>query len=406
MKILCANGLFYPRSDANINCMMQILRELSGRGHEITVVTMTYEKDSTPYEEYDGFPIYRVYMPGSEFLFHFFEKWKTNNRILSLVKVAMIHLLYALPKQIKHLKLLRVYRKLRKDHRFDLIFSGLCPAESHSMAYAFARKTHLPWVMYNMDSYAFNCGSQKSIKKRQRQEKRWCEAASGVVNSWGLSPFNRQCGYDPFGKLRQLEIPLPNLSLAPEPNVSQPHNKTELLYTGSFFADVRRPDELLRFLEKLDPDKYTASFYGFCCTYLRQNFASLPACVKLMGNVGLEECKTLVQNADILINVGNDCLNQMPSKVFEYIGTGKPILNFFTHEDEPAMHFLRMYPRILHVRNADDVTESDLNSMVHSPAPSKTELETIYHDALQENVLCKFADFLESFVSAEINDEL
>ncbi len=47
------------------------------------------------------------------------------------------------------------------------------------------------------------------------------------------------------------------------------------------------------------------------------------------GLVDTNEIKTVLADADILVNVGNAVAEVKPSKTFEYISTGKPIVNFY-----------------------------------------------------------------------------
>lgn len=47
--------------------------------------------------------------------------------------------------------------------------------------------------------------------------------------------------------------------------------------------------------------------------------------------------------ADFLLNIGNAVTNQLPSKVLEYISTGKPIINVYKSEKCPAKELLRSW---------------------------------------------------------------
>ena len=51
--------------------------------------------------------------------------------------------------------------------------------------------------------------------------------------------------------------------------------------------------------------------------------------IHFLGKKRKEDIIRIYQEADILVNIGNSIDNQMPSKIFEYISTGKPILNFY-----------------------------------------------------------------------------
>ena len=53
------------------------------------------------------------------------------------------------------------------------------------------------------------------------------------------------------------------------------------------------------------------------------------------------------------MNIGNAVDNQMPSKIFEYISTGKPIINIFKSTDCPTLKYLGRYPLVLNIHEAE-----------------------------------------------------
>ena len=54
--------------------------------------------------------------------------------------------------------------------------------------------------------------------------------------------------------------------------------------------------------------------------------------------------------ADVLINIGSSVDTMVPSKIFEYMATGKPIISFFRHDTEPSIHYLGHYPLTLLIK--------------------------------------------------------
>ena len=46
---------------------------------------------------------------------------------------------------------------------------------------------------------------------------------------------------------------------------------------------------------------------------------------------------------------GNKVDNQVPSKIFDYISLGKPIINVYTSEKDPALEYLKQYPLALNI---------------------------------------------------------
>ena len=68
-----------------------------------------------------------------------------------------------------------------------------------------------------------------------------------------------------------------------------------------------------------------------------------------------EDAAALEDRADVLVSLGNACDNQLPSKLFGYFGTGKPVLHLAVSKADPALPYLARYPLalVLHQGQAD-----------------------------------------------------
>ena len=63
----------------------------------------------------------------------------------------------------------------------------------------------------------------------------------------------------------------------------------------------------------------------------------------LNRNKEKKECNDAINDADMLLNIGNKVTNQTPSKIFEYISMGKPIINFYEDEKDTSYNVLKKY---------------------------------------------------------------
>ena len=54
-----------------------------------------------------------------------------------------------------------------------------------------------------------------------------------------------------------------------------------------------------------------------------------------------------LQNADILISIGNRDSDMVPSKTFEYMSYCKPIIHFYILKEDPVIPTLTQYPNAL-----------------------------------------------------------
>ena len=87
------------------------------------------------------------------------------------------------------------------------------------------------------------------------------------------------------------------------------------------------------------------------------------------GLPGIDEAATLENHADVLVSLGNTYDNQMPSKLFGYFATGKPVLHLAVSENDPTLPYLARYPLALVLYRKDGVTPgtvAKLHSWLHN----------------------------------------
>ena len=65
----------------------------------------------------------------------------------------------------------------------------------------------------------------------------------------------------------------------------------------------------------------------------------------------------------MLLNLGNRYDNQMPSKLFGYLGTGKPVLHLAVSESDPTLPYLARYPLALVLQKQDGVTPQTVQAL-------------------------------------------
>lgn len=115
------------------------------------------------------------------------------------------------------------------------------------------------------------------------------------------------------------------------------------VYTGMFYPGFRDPDFAVSVFERFKQNM------GIRFWIVGANRNSLSTDTELINTVfegkkSLEECREYIRKADFLVNIGNQITNQTPSKLFDYISTGKPIINICQDESCPSIKYLQEYP--------------------------------------------------------------
>jgi glycosyltransferase involved in cell wall biosynthesis len=139
------------------------------------------------------------------------------------------------------------------------------------------------------------------------------------------------------------------------------------LYIGTFYSSNRNPEYILKVFEKLFDEKE-----GLSITFVGASVDSIPKKYShLLNNrifvhnrVSKEKINEFIINSDFLINLGNKVDNQLPSKVLEYIGTGKPIINFFQISNDTSNKYLKHYANALLV-NQDESVDKNVKLIIN-----------------------------------------
>lgn len=121
-----------------------------------------------------------------------------------------------------------------------------------------------------------------------------------------------------------------------------------LVYAGTLTWAARNPSctlEIARLLSCQDlPIVLHVYGAGDAMRAVAECAGRYPHAVKHHGSVTAEEASRAIGAADVLVSIGNSDTAQTPSKVFEYMATGKPILHIAKTADDPVIEVLSRYP--------------------------------------------------------------
>ena len=385
-KIAIISEHFFPYNDnANTSCTESVAKGLADCGEDVTVFSKSFANTVPTFEKKDGIKIVRYFYEKQEKIDSNFGI-KSDNIFTRFSVAVLTSLIY----KIETKKVRKFYAEKIKNEKFDYVISVSNPFMNHETAKYIkskAPKTH--WIAYYYDPYSFNNVKNKFENSfRNFHEKHALKKAEKIIALEGIIKEYGDNKFFPFSPNAEIfETTLPILEIKKKTE-KKPHTKQKLLYVGRFYEDIRRPDELINLLGKLDSEEYEALFFGSCCEYLKLHFDSLPLCIKLCGSVSNEDCGKLIEDADIVLNVGNKNSNQIPSKIFEYISYGKPIINFYDNENDTSLKILKEYPSVFNIKNGTDYSVNDVeNFCENSTEISEEKLEKIYENFLSKNVI-------------------
>lgn len=132
-------------------------------------------------------------------------------------------------------------------------------------------------------------------------------------------------------------------------------------FIGNLYADIRNPKWVVELFACLE-NVADLSFVGGC--YGDKNVLNeiKGKNIHYLGKKKQKELMEIYEEADVLINIGNLVTNQMPSKIFEYISLGKPIINIYKNKECPTLEYTKKYPMSI------DIYEEDIKSNISEVA--------------------------------------
>ena len=254
-----------------------------------------------------------------------------------------------------------VYNSLKNidPNEYDFIISVLGGKFFETVAVLkYCKKYKKPFGIYQLDPCMNNKGEPKSNHySRIKFEKTLYKHAKFIITTpiifWEHQS-DSLCTH--LDKVFPLEFPLVSPNIRVETTADK--DVTKCLYCGSLYSNIRTPDYLLDLLaESLTKGKIELTFVGRNCDTFSSLRPELP--IKWLGVVSSDEAKQMVDEAHVLINIGNTIDNQVPSKIFDYISSGKPIINLYKIKNCPTLKYLDKYPLALNIfENKDCFVEN------------------------------------------------
>ena len=165
------------------------------------------------------------------------------------------------------------------------------------------------------------------------------------------------------GKVHPLGFP----ALLPRTTVSGGHDTVQCVFCGSLYPALREPGFALALFSALHDSTVTLTMAGggwerFAAD-ANKAAAAMGANFVRPGLLPPEDAAALEDRADVLVSLGNACDNQLPSKLFGYFGTGKPVLHLAVSRADPALPYLARYPLALVLHAEDGATPAAASAL-------------------------------------------
>lgn len=262
--------------------------------------------------------------------------------LTSLVMWPMNSPLYAI-------KLSRLITSLYEKEHYDIIIPVYTQIEPMVATFNLKKKyNNILYIPYFLDSLSGGpvprlLSKNKKIKMGLKWEKKLLSKADGIIAMKSSENHHKRysSNFEYFKKMCFLDIPLYT-----DLHIEKKNNKSKELiitYIGTLPMQIRNPMWGLKLLDEISnikvkmvgPIPNSDEYVEFC--------KNKPY-IQLVGAVKYEDTLDYIQESDVLLNFGNNISEMVPSKIFEYISSKKPILSFSPNRDDPSIGYLQKYP--------------------------------------------------------------
>ena len=230
-------------------------------------------------------------------------------------------------------------------HHYDAVVAAAAP---YYAAFALAdAQIHCKKAVWQMDPYTANQQARQNGGAVQRELHLYA-AMDRMFITQLMEPDYQAGAFAPFrGKVQVLGFPC----LVPSEHTEMPAGHggpLRVVFAGNLYPGIRTPDFALSLFEAMDLPDVELVFVGggweqFTAAADRAK-ERLGDRLVLTGQLPPEEARQQMARADVLLNLGNGVANQLPSKIFEYFGSGRPVLNLACIENDPALAYFARYP--------------------------------------------------------------
>ena len=368
-KILFVCSDNYPYEGAIGKLLKNLFNAGLKKQYEIHVLTHMFHTNDKEVEEIDGVLIHR-------FLSWFmFPKGEIHNLIKHGNRMANYYNLFVkkvFPKVISgldpHFFLSRqfsydTYKEIERLHeiyRFDTVIPTMIGYENVDAGVKF-KKEHpeVQLVVYQFDPCGENALEKPSSENgRVKLEKGFLEAADTIITTPIIKKRFLEL-YPTSLTNKVIEMEFPSLIIDQYKDMSlQNEGPIKCLFAGNIYKGIRDPLYTLQLFGSLENDNIELHLLGDCQIEVPEELRK--SNIFFHNRVTIDEVGMQMQEASMLVNIGNKMTNQLPSKLADYVSTGKPIINIYKYDECPSLLFLDAYEYVLNIKEYDDFEHDSL----------------------------------------------
>jgi len=352
-NVLFLLDYYLPNASANGICIAKVVDEFKKKGVNVSLLCLS---DKTETAVRDGVKIYKVSEPP--------RKKKTLLSAIGFYAKWLLPTKYPVTARKPTVKLfLREARKIVVADGIDTLVSVHLPGETLIAAGTLKKEfPQLCTVAYMLDSLSGGflpkfLPSSFCRRKKVRWENRLLAPFDRIVLMESSRAHHEKYSKRAAWYQKATFLDVPALVPADEPTLKKERENGETVFSfvGTMSDGVRTPYALLKVLSAVtdQPIRFVIAGKNGCGDLHALLGDKSSVVLDVRGEIPYEQAQQLLADSDVLVNLGNVNPYLVPSKIFEYMSCGKPIVTTYTCDTDSSLPYLEKYPAVCFIDERD-----------------------------------------------------
>ena len=367
MHVLFLLGSYLPHASANGVCVEKVASALTAQGHDVSCLAIS-RYDDPDYSEINGVKVYRIKNLWHNRVCDWCDLHPSFRYVRIVRQIALwtwrIRRLIAFPLWPLSAPLFawRFYRKAEQicmKEKIDCVVGVYQPFES-LIAITLLKRAFpkLKTTAYFCDCLSGGVSPKIfprvfSDRQLMRWEKYFFKDVDVIYILKSHESYYRSLLKDSndIKKINIVDIPFVTKNAVNDCAIDYVSQSISIqcVYAGSIDFPLTDPRYMIKVLEQIGQKYIKVDVYGRnnCNEFFHAPTNEVAHVIHIHQPLAHSDILQILANADVLINIGSNNPRQIPSKIFEYMSLGKPIISFYSYDEEPSLSYLRQYPLTL-----------------------------------------------------------
>lgn len=363
MNILFSAGYLSNVPFANNNIEILLADTLAKKGHKCFVTGVSHDiavdKTTSHGTVVKSWGIHPIFKKATNCLEKTLEGFDVSEHNREVKKFIFKHPIYAIaifilkteyPYKTINKRYIKKIKQLIKNENITSVVSFCYPFDMVKLI--FDEDLPVDKIYYQFDPYGMHETLDVENKQTKiKEETEVIKKSKATITTQVLAKQYLENENYSIYKDKIFGVDFPVLAQKREKNINIPFeflkDNTNILFCGTIDDGFRNPDYVLKCLEQVFIKDKTVKVYFLGPQQgvkVKQWAEKYPENIFYHLGVENEIAVETTLKADILLNIGNAISNMVPSKIFDYFATGKPIINVQKIEKSPDIDYFEKYP--------------------------------------------------------------